>query len=217
MTESSERERCPFCGERRPLAAHFPCDDQPDRDPDPLGGVVADPEAARHTERVTLRVPESLLASADGLVEAGAYATRSEAIRAAAFAAFVAPAGPNPTPAAADGGSELDADLEAALEGSDCHPEWIAYCRRAAADGGTPILESVQHFHAESDVSRIAELGTTIERTLWNEGARATLDQHGHVDERNAEILRSIVEQNTAIADSIARTRAEGAVMEGSR
>lgn len=217
MTESSDRERCPFCGERRPLAAHFPCNEQPDRDPDPLGGVTADPEAARHTERVTLRVPASLLESADGLVEAGAYGNRSEAIRAAAFAAFVAPAGPNQTPTVPDGGSELEAELEAALEGSDCHSEFTAYCQRAAADGGTPILESVRHFHAESDISRIAEIGTTIERTLWNEGARATLEQHGHVDERNAEILRSIVKQNTAIADSIVRARTEGDVMEGSR
>ena len=46
-----------------------------------------------------------------------------------------------------------------------------------------------------SDVSRIETVGTLIERSLWKDGAEATLRRHGHVDETNAEILQEIVDQ----------------------
>lgn len=88
---------------------------------------------------------------------------------------------------------EFDEDLEAALEESDCHPDFVSYARRAAERGGTPILNSIRTFHKVSSVDRITEVGTQIERTLWEEGAQATLDKHGHVDETNQEILTEIV------------------------
>lgn len=95
-----------------------------------------------------------------------------------------------------DGGAELLSDsLKSALEESDCHADMVRYAEFAADRGGTPILNSLRHFHRETDVSRIAEIGTHIEKTLWKNGARATLDRHGHVDETNTEILREIVRE----------------------
>lgn len=86
----------------------------------------------------------------------------------------------------------LTDNLRAALEESDCHPDMVRYAESAAERGGTPILNSLRHFHLETDVSRIAEIGTAIEQTLWNDGAQATLDRHGHVEETNSEVLREI-------------------------
>jgi len=85
-------------------------------------------------------------------------------------------------------------DLIGAIRASDAHPDLAEYVREARKRGGTPILESIEFFHRASDVSRLGETGTEIERTLYHDGAPATLDEHGHLDETNREIMRAIVE-----------------------
>jgi len=94
-----------------------------------------------------------------------------------------------------DGGEALSESLKTALENADCHPDMVRYAEKAAERGGTPILSSLRRFHDVSDVSRIETVGTQIERSLWKDGAEATLRRHGHVDETNTEILQEIVEQ----------------------
>ena len=94
-----------------------------------------------------------------------------------------------------DGGEALSESLKTALENADCHPDMVRYAEKAAERGGTPILSSLRRFHDVSDVSRIETVGTLIERSLWKDGAEATLRRHGHVDETNTEILQEIVEQ----------------------
>jgi hypothetical protein len=198
---------CLFCGAAAhdELDEHWPCPALPDPEPIPIDSVVADPAAGRYTERLTLRIPQSLETAIDDLVDGGAYSSRSQAIRAAAFEAFVAPRHTEQPCAIADGGgtdadSALEADLRAALEASACHRDFTEYCERAADRGGTPILESVRHLHAATDVSRVPVLGTAIETTLWEQGAKATLDTHGHVDETNTEILEAIVADHDRLA-----------------
>jgi|GEM_PF-4032499 len=98
---------------------------------------------------------------------------------------------------ATDGGADLlSADLKAALEASECHPDMVRYAEAAAERGGTPILNSLRHFHEQTDVSRIADIGTEIEKTLWHHGARATLDRHGHLDDTNTAILEDIADDH---------------------
>jgi Arc/MetJ-type ribon-helix-helix transcriptional regulator len=182
---------------------------------------VADPDAGRYTERVTLRIPRSLETAIDELVDEGAYASRSQAIRAAAFEAFVARQHTDQRCAIADGGAAangdadtnpdtdtdtdgtLDETLRAALIESECHPDFRRYCERAATQGGTPILASVRHLHDASDVARVPVLGTAIETTLWRDGAARTLTQHGHVDKTNAAILEAIVGAGDAESDLV--------------
>jgi len=94
-----------------------------------------------------------------------------------------------------DGGEAISESLKAALENADCHPDMVRYAEKAARHGGTPIVNSLRLFHDVSDVSRIETVGTQIERSLWKDGAEATLRRHGHVDETNAEILQEIVDQ----------------------
>lgn len=197
---------CPFCGAASETRTeHWPCPALPAPRPAPIDGVVADPDAGRYTERVTLRIPRSLETAIEELVESGAYASRSQAIRAAAFEAFVARQHTDQRCAIADGGAEtngnpdtdadaLDETLRTALLESACHPDFRRYCERAATQGGTPILASVRHLHDASDVARVPVLGTAIETTLWRDGAKRTLTQHGHVDKTNAAILEAIVE-----------------------
>lgn len=86
MTDS---EKCVFCGCDEALGTHWPCPALPAPQPDSTDGILVDPEAERYSERVTLRVPKSLTDAIDTLVDRGAYATRSQALRAAAFEAFV--------------------------------------------------------------------------------------------------------------------------------
>jgi len=81
-----------------------------------------------------------------------------------------------------------------AIGASDAHPDLAEYVREARKRGGTPILESIEFFHRASDVSRLGETGTEIERTLYHDGAPATLDEHGHLDETNCAIMCAIVE-----------------------
>lgn len=323
---------CPVCArDLETLGSHWPCPRLPAASPEPTDGVVADPEAGRYSERVTVRVPESLLRAVDELVSYGAYQSRSQAIRAAAFEAFVTRVQGHPQPVATDGGeprpdgkadtlesawpddgvetsprvvvqtawygadgetierlqyratqpngvvrggagysrriigfaelppnttvaaesgfelfrseledravyvhwkanapladssdrdrdsaqpdgdaadlcdggviaadggaterSAIDADLHAALVDSACHPDFRRYAERAAERGGTPILGTIRHLHDVSSVSRIAEIGTPIETTLWDSGAQATLARHGNVDTANTEILDAI-------------------------
>jgi len=83
-------------------------------------------------------------------------------------------------------------DLISALESSNCHRDMVAYAREADAIGGTPILSSLKRFHKHSGVEKMVRVGTPIEKTLWNEGAVATLDTHGNVDQTNTEILQEI-------------------------
>jgi len=209
---------CPFCGAASETQdEHWPCPALPTPRPAPIDGVVADPDAGRYTERVTLRIPRSLETAIDELVDEGAYASRSQAIRAAAFEAFVARQHTDQRCAIADGGGDTngefdaDADTDSALEEelrtalieSACHPDFRRYCERAATQGGTPILASVRHLHDASDVARVPVLGTAIETTLWREGANATLTQHGHVDETNAAILEAIVEADDTASDLV--------------
>lgn len=94
-----------------------------------------------------------------------------------------------------DGGEALSESLKTALENADCHPDMVRYAEKAAERGGTPILGSLRRFHDVSDVSRIETVGTLIERSLWKDGAEATLRRHGHADKTNAEILQEIIEQ----------------------
>ena len=94
-----------------------------------------------------------------------------------------------------DGGEAPSESLKTALENADCHPDMVRYAEKAVECGGTPILNSLRLFHDVSDVSRIETVGTQIERSLWKDGAEATLRRHGHVDETNAEILQEIVDQ----------------------
>jgi hypothetical protein len=94
-----------------------------------------------------------------------------------------------------DGGEARSESLKTALENADCHPDVVRYAKKAAERGGTPILNSLRRFHDVSDVSRIETVGTQLERSLWKDGAEATLRRHGHVDGTNAEILQEIVEQ----------------------
>lgn len=82
-------------------------------------------------------------------------------------------------------------ELIAAIRGTDAHDDVAEYVRLASEQGGTPILGSMQHFHENSSVERIGEIGTRIEQTLWNEGAVATLEL-GHLDDTNREILEQI-------------------------
>jgi Arc/MetJ-type ribon-helix-helix transcriptional regulator len=208
---------CPFCGAASETRTeHWPCPALPAPRPTPIDGIVADPDAGRYTERVTLRIPRSLETAIEELVDEGAYASRSQAIRAVAFEAFVARQHTDQRCAIADGGAEtngefdtdadtdaLDEGLRAALIESDCHPDFRHYCGRAADQGGTPILESVRHLHDASDVARVPVLGTAIETTLWREGAERTLTKHGHVDETNATILEAIVEADDAASDLV--------------
>jgi DNA-binding PadR family transcriptional regulator len=96
-----------------------------------------------------------------------------------------------------DGGEPLPGSLIDALEASDCHPDVILYVEKAADLGSTPILGSLRYFHRETSVSRIAEIGTQIEQTLWNHGAGAVLAHHGHVDETSTVILEEIDRDET--------------------
>jgi transposase-like protein len=97
--------------------------------------------------------------------------------------------------AVTDSGEARSESLKTALENADCHPDMVRYAEKAAERGRTPILNSLRRFHDVSDVSRIKTVGTQLERSLWKDGAEATLRRHGHVDETNAEILQEIVEQ----------------------
>lgn len=109
---------------------------------------------------------------------------------------FDEPADPDETAdVVTDGGEALSESLKTALENADCHPDMVRYAEKAAERDRTPIFNSLRRFHDVSDVSRIETVGTQIERSLWKDGAEATLRRHGHVDEMNAEILKEIVEQ----------------------
>jgi len=89
--------------------------------------------------------------------------------------------------------------LIGALEQSDCHGDMVAYARKAEERGGTPILGSLKRFYDNSGVEKIARVGTPIEKTLWDEGAVATLDTHGNVDETNTDILRAIAAERHGV------------------
>ena len=87
-----------------------------------------------------------------------------------------------------------DGDLIAAIEDADAHEDVTAYVRFARERGGTPILGSMRNFHENSSIARIGEIGTRIERTLWNEGAAETLTM-SNLDDTNREILNRIVSE----------------------
>lgn len=87
----------------------------------------------------------------------------------------------------------VDREIAEAVQESDAHPDVKAYVEKASERGGTGMLSSLRTFHDGSGVSFIAQVGTAIETTLWNEGAEVCLAKHGHLDTTNEEILEEIV------------------------
>jgi hypothetical protein len=86
--------------------------------------------------------------------------------------------------------------LVTACRRAGCHDDFIRYIEEADSIGGTPILSSLKQFHRESDVERMSEVGTRIERTLWNKGAYETLLECGNLDDVNRPLLERIVREN---------------------
>lgn len=97
-----------------------------------------------------------------------------------------------------EGAEDVDrTTLLRSVKASDAHHDVKSYVRKAYDEGGTGLLNSMRYLVSvhgvEEGVARWYELGTAIETTLYEEGAQATLDAHGHVDTTNEAILREIV------------------------